>query len=65
MKPIKDLIINLKGALGFCQCHKCWSRSEYTLNINGSSISKDICESHKESIIRDLIIEKAIGELKY
>ena len=41
---MKNLILKIKGLLGFCQCDKCWHRAVAELEINQINKKLNICQ---------------------
>lgn len=60
---VKNLILKIKGLLGFCQCDKCWHRAVAELEINQINKKLNILDEHMDKIINDSIMEEILVEL--
>ena len=64
---MKNLILKLKGLLGFCQCDKCWHRSTRVVTAKNVKFKRYICEEHLKALIKtadyiNVEIEEQEGE---
>lgn len=50
---VKNLILKIKGLLGFCQCDKCWHRAVAELEINQINKKLNICDVHMDKTLSE------------